>query len=108
MALSVKYHNPMLPEGELVDLGGFNVENGGEAVELTEEQEAGLMARTEMMPKDYFDASEDATVSGTPLLKQSDLDELVPPAEREDDTVVETAPVGAGTKNVNKDKEVNE
>lgn len=93
MALSVKYHNEMLPEGTEVDLGGFMVVNGGDAVELTKEHEAGIMSRTEMMPEDYFGESEDAEVTGTAFLTQADLDELVPLEEREDDTVVETAPV---------------
>jgi hypothetical protein len=78
MALSLKYYNEMLPEGEEVDLGGFLVENGGDAVELTKEQEAMVMSRTAMMPADHFGESEDVEVSGTPFLKQSDLDEMHP------------------------------
>lgn len=103
MALSVKYHNEMLPKGQEIDLGGFMVENGGKAIELTREQEASIMARTEMKPKDYFDAGEDIEVTGTALLTQKDLDALVPPVEREDDTVVQTAAMGAGTANAEKE-----
>lgn len=93
MALTVKYHNAAFPEGQEMDLGGFLVENGG-SVELTEENEASIMSRTGMMPEDYFGESEDAEVSGSGFLSQSDLEAMhPPPVEVEEETApVETAP----------------
>ena len=89
MALTVKYNNALLPEGQEVDIGGFLVENGG-SVELTREQEASIMSLSAKMPADYFGESEDMEVSGTPFLKEEDLKAMHPePVE----VGVETAPV---------------
>jgi len=89
MALTLKYHNSLLPEGQEVDVGGFLVENGG-SVELTREQEASLMSLSGQMPADYLGASEDMEVSGTPFLGSKDLEAMHPePVE----VGVETAPV---------------
>jgi hypothetical protein len=77
MALTVKYHNAMLPEGQEMDIGGVMVENGG-SVELTREHEASLMSLSGQMPVDYLGASEDMEVSGTPFLKKEDLEVMHP------------------------------
>jgi hypothetical protein len=106
MALTVKYHNAVLPEGQEVDIGGFLVENGG-SVELTRENEASIMSRSAMLPADYFGESEDMEVSGTPFLKQSDLDEMHPQPVEE---VVQVAPLdkAAVTKEAAANKEAKE
>lgn len=104
MALTVKYNNAALPEGQPVDIGGVLVENGG-SVELTREQEDTLVSRVGMLAKDYFKDSEDVEVSGNPFLSQSDLDERFPAADEEEQPVnTVTPPVGVSTE-TNTEKE---
>jgi|SRR5687767_1470789 len=99
MALKVKYHNPMFPDGHEMDIGGFMVENGGDAVELTKEQEASIMSRTAMLPADYFGESEDMEVTGTAFLTQKDLDEMHPqPVEVEEGVQVSELDTKAAAK----------
>jgi hypothetical protein len=63
MTLRVGFHNPDFPDDIPFDIGGIIVPNGGE-VELTEEQELGVIARHSMAVRDRFAGNKNVHISG--------------------------------------------
>lgn len=79
MALKVEVNDPTHEKGVEFDLGGFIVPNGG-SVELSEEQEAALVARKGKSAKEALSGNPNVKVSGSAILTGKKVEALVPEA----------------------------